>query len=124
MTTYAIVGAGQTAAVAARTLRRRGFDGRIELIGAESHRPYQRPPLTKEFLAGDDRPIRRTLEQQMREAASEERFEDAARYRNRLHAIERLSERQAVERRWGVTIDVIGVAVTSAREAVPLFPLR
>ena len=32
MTTYAIVGAGQTAAVAARTLRRRGFDGRIELI--------------------------------------------------------------------------------------------
>jgi 3-phenylpropionate/trans-cinnamate dioxygenase ferredoxin reductase subunit len=54
MTTYAIVGAGQTAAVAARTLRRRGFDGRIELIGAESHRPYQRPPLTKEYLAGDD----------------------------------------------------------------------
>jgi 3-phenylpropionate/trans-cinnamate dioxygenase ferredoxin reductase subunit len=54
MTTYAIVGAGQTAAVAARTLRRRGFDGRIELIGAEPHPPYQRPPLTKEYLAGDD----------------------------------------------------------------------
>ena len=53
MTTYAIVGAGQTAAVAARTLRRRGFDGRIELIGAEQHPPYQRPPLTKEYLAGD-----------------------------------------------------------------------
>jgi 3-phenylpropionate/trans-cinnamate dioxygenase ferredoxin reductase subunit len=51
MTTYAIIGAGQTAAVAARTLRRRGFDGRIELIGAEPHRPYQRPPLTKEYLA-------------------------------------------------------------------------
>jgi 3-phenylpropionate/trans-cinnamate dioxygenase ferredoxin reductase subunit len=54
MTTYAIVGAGQAAAVAARTLRRRGFDGRIELIGAEPHWPYQRPPLTKEYLAGDD----------------------------------------------------------------------
>ncbi|WAX58258.1 FAD-dependent oxidoreductase [Jatrophihabitans cynanchi] len=51
MTTYAIIGAGQTAAVAARTLRRRGFDGRIELIGAEPHPPYQRPPLTKEYLA-------------------------------------------------------------------------
>ena len=37
-----------------------------------------------EFLSGDDRPIRRTLERQMREAAAEERFEDAARYRNRL----------------------------------------
>ncbi len=54
MTTYAIVGAGQTAAVAARTLRRRGFDGRIEIIGAEPHRPYQRPPLTKEYLGGAD----------------------------------------------------------------------
>ena len=37
-----------------------------------------------EFLSGDDRPIRRELERQMREAAAEERFEDAARYRNRL----------------------------------------
>ncbi|MEO6885518.1 MAG: FAD-dependent oxidoreductase [Jatrophihabitantaceae bacterium] len=52
MSTFAIIGAGQTAAVAARTLRRRGFDGHIEIIGAESHRPYQRPPLTKEYLAG------------------------------------------------------------------------
>ncbi|TAM92259.1 MAG: hypothetical protein EPN43_02870, partial [Jatrophihabitans sp.] len=49
---FAIVGGGQTAAVAARTLRRRGFDGRIEIIGAEAHPPYQRPPLTKEYLAG------------------------------------------------------------------------
>src|ERR1700750_1691192 len=47
-----------------------------------------------EFLSGDDRPIRRRLEQEMRAAAAEERFEDAARYRNRLHAIERLAERQ------------------------------
>src|SRR5436305_7681545 len=49
-----------------------------------------------EFLSGEDRPIRRRLEQQMRDAAVEERFEDAARYRNRLHAVERLAERQAV----------------------------
>jgi excinuclease ABC subunit C len=77
-----------------------------------------------EFLGGDDRPIRRTLEQQMREAAAEERFEDAARYRNRLHAIERLSERQAVERKSIGTIDVIGVAVSPERAAVQVFPLR
>src|SRR5437773_4182373 len=51
-----------------------------------------------EFLSGDDKPIRRRLDQQMKAAAAEERFEDAARYRNRLKAIERLSERQAVER--------------------------
>jgi excinuclease ABC subunit C len=77
-----------------------------------------------EFLSGDDRPIRRRLEARMREAAAEERFEDAARYRNRLHAIERLSERQAVERRSIGTIDVIGVAVSAERAAVQLFPLR
>lgn len=52
--TYVTVGAGQTAAVAARNLRRRGFDGRIVLIGDEPYAPYQRPPLSKEFLAGTD----------------------------------------------------------------------
>src|SRR3989440_562638 len=77
-----------------------------------------------EFLSGEDRPIRRRLEQQMREAAAEERFEDAARYRNRLRAIERLSERQAVERKSIGTIDVIGVAVSPERAAVQVFPLR
>jgi excinuclease ABC subunit C len=77
-----------------------------------------------EFLSGDDKPIRRQLEQQMKEAAASERFEDAARYRNRLRAVERLSERQAVERRPIGTIDVIGVAVSSERAAVQVFPLR
>src|SRR6266536_4437675 len=77
-----------------------------------------------EFLSGDDRPIRRRLEEQMRAAAAEERFEDAARYRNRLRAVERLSERQAVERRSIGTIDVVGVAVSAERAAVQLFPLR
>ncbi|WP_433230340.1 NAD(P)/FAD-dependent oxidoreductase [Actinomadura formosensis] len=48
-----VAGAGQTAAVAARTLRRRGFDGRITLVGAEHDAPYQRPPLSKEYLAGE-----------------------------------------------------------------------
>jgi excinuclease ABC subunit C len=77
-----------------------------------------------EFLSGDDRPIRRQLEQQMKEAAAGERFEDAARYRNRLRAVDRLSERQAVERRPIGTIDVIGVAVSTERAAVQVFPLR
>lgn len=51
----ATIGAGQAAAVAVRTMRRAGFDGRIEMIGDEPDRPYQRPPLSKEYLAsGDD----------------------------------------------------------------------
>src|SRR5438552_3323705 len=77
-----------------------------------------------EFLSGDDRPIRAQLERQMRDAAAAERFEDAARYRNRLRAVERLAERQAVERRSIGTIDVVGVAVGPERAAVQVFPLR
>jgi 3-phenylpropionate/trans-cinnamate dioxygenase ferredoxin reductase component len=51
----ATIGAGQAAAVAARTLRRSGYDGRIHIIGDEAEQPYQRPPLSKEYLAtGDD----------------------------------------------------------------------
>ena len=48
-----VVGGGQVAAVLARTLRRRGFDGSITILGDERHLPYQRPPLSKEFLTGD-----------------------------------------------------------------------
>jgi excinuclease ABC subunit C len=77
-----------------------------------------------EFLSGNDRPIRRQLEEQMRAAAAEERYEDAARYRNRLRAVDRLSERQAVERKSIGTIDVVGVAVNDERAAVQVFPLR
>ncbi|MEV5010781.1 FAD-dependent oxidoreductase [Streptomyces sp. NPDC055692] len=52
----AVVGAGQTAAVAARTLRRRGFTGSLTILGDEAHTPYQRPPLSKELLDGSQEP--------------------------------------------------------------------
>jgi 3-phenylpropionate/trans-cinnamate dioxygenase ferredoxin reductase component len=48
----AIVGAGQAAAQAAETLRKRGHTGLITLVGDESLLPYQRPPLSKKFLGG------------------------------------------------------------------------
>jgi 3-phenylpropionate/trans-cinnamate dioxygenase ferredoxin reductase subunit len=51
--TYVIVGAGLAGAKAAETLRSEGFDGRIVLLGAESERPYERPPLSKEYLRGE-----------------------------------------------------------------------
>jgi len=47
-----IVGGGQAASQAIETLRRRGHQGPITLIGDESMLPYQRPPLSKKFLAG------------------------------------------------------------------------
>src|SRR5215213_7447392 len=60
----------------------------------------------------------------MRDAAADERFEDAARYRNRLFAIENLAERQGADRREIGSIDVIGVASNRERAAVQVFPLR
>ncbi len=48
----AIVGAGQAAAQAVETMRKRGHAGTITLIGDEDLLPYQRPPLSKKFLAG------------------------------------------------------------------------
>jgi excinuclease ABC subunit C len=77
-----------------------------------------------EFLSGDVRPIQRELERKMHEAADEERFEDAARYRNRLFAVQHLVERQAVERRSVGTVDVIGFAAEGDRAVVQIFPLR
>jgi excinuclease ABC subunit C len=77
-----------------------------------------------EFLSGDSRPIERELERQMKEAASNERFEEAARYRNRLFSIRHLAERQAADRRSVGTVDVIGLAADEERAAVQVFPLR
>ncbi|MFE5893038.1 NAD(P)/FAD-dependent oxidoreductase [Streptomyces sp. NPDC056462] len=52
MRTVAVVGASLAGLSAARSLRKQGFDGRLVVIGDELHRPYDRPPLSKEFLAG------------------------------------------------------------------------
>jgi 3-phenylpropionate/trans-cinnamate dioxygenase ferredoxin reductase subunit len=48
-----IVGASLAGAKAAETLRDEGFDGRVLLIGDEPELPYERPPLTKDYLRGD-----------------------------------------------------------------------
>jgi 3-phenylpropionate/trans-cinnamate dioxygenase ferredoxin reductase subunit len=51
--THVIVGASLAGAKAAETLREEGFDGRIVLVGAEDERPYERPPLSKDYLRGE-----------------------------------------------------------------------
>jgi 3-phenylpropionate/trans-cinnamate dioxygenase ferredoxin reductase subunit len=51
--TFVIVGANLTGGAAVTALRERGFDGRIVMIGAEAHPPYERPPLSKALLRGE-----------------------------------------------------------------------
>jgi 3-phenylpropionate/trans-cinnamate dioxygenase ferredoxin reductase subunit len=51
--TFVIVGAGVAGGGVAAALREEGFDGRVVLIGAEQQPPYERPPLSKEYLRGE-----------------------------------------------------------------------
>ena len=76
------------------------------------------------FLSGDTRTIQAELTERMREAAAEERFEEAARYRNRLFSIRHLADRQAADRRDVGSVDVIGLAIGGDQAAVQVFPLR
>jgi NADPH-dependent 2,4-dienoyl-CoA reductase/sulfur reductase-like enzyme len=52
MRSVTVVGASLAGLSAARALRSAGFDGRVSVVGDEPHRPYDRPPLSKELLAG------------------------------------------------------------------------
>jgi 3-phenylpropionate/trans-cinnamate dioxygenase ferredoxin reductase component len=49
---FVIVGGGMAGAIAAQTLHEEGFDGKITLLGHELHAPYERPPLSKDYLQG------------------------------------------------------------------------
>ncbi len=61
MRSVTIVGASLAGLRAAETLRHEGFDGDVVLIGAEPHLPYDRPPLSKQVLAGDWEPAKTAL---------------------------------------------------------------
>ena len=84
---------------------RRGIDGVID------------------FLSGRYRDIERSLETSMREAAAEQRFEDAARERNRLRGVHSLLERQRVATGTG-TLDAIAVAVAETEANAQVFQVR
>jgi 3-phenylpropionate/trans-cinnamate dioxygenase ferredoxin reductase subunit len=53
MTAMVVVGAGQAAGQAVASLRQAGYEGEIVLLGDEAHPPYQRPPLSKQYLSGE-----------------------------------------------------------------------
>jgi 3-phenylpropionate/trans-cinnamate dioxygenase ferredoxin reductase subunit len=55
--TFVVVGANLAGGRAVETLRAEGFEGRIVLVGDEPDRPYERPPLSKELLRGEDTPL-------------------------------------------------------------------
>jgi excinuclease ABC subunit C len=77
-----------------------------------------------EFLSGNVVPVQDDLQRKMQAAADRHDFEEAARYRNRLFAVQHLVERQSADRRSVGTIDVLGIAAEGDRAVVQVFPLR
>lgn len=69
MRTVAVVGTSIAGWRAAQELREQGFDGRVVLIGAERHRPYDRPALSKDFLSDGLEPEELTLASEQEETA-------------------------------------------------------
>jgi len=76
------------------------------------------------FLSGRYKEIERGLERAMYEAAAEQRFEDAARERNRLRAVRSLLERQRVANDAVGTLDAIAVAVADGEANAQVFQVR
>jgi excinuclease ABC subunit C len=77
-----------------------------------------------DFLSGRYKDIERALEEEMQAAAAEQRFEDAARERNRLRAIRSLLERQRVAHEGAGSFDAIAVAVSEAEANAQVFQVR
>src|SRR6202035_1976501 len=77
-----------------------------------------------DFLSGRYRHIERSLETAMQTASDEQRFEDAARERNRLRAVRSLLERQRVSNESTGTLDAIAVAVADGEANAQVFQIR
>ena len=108
-----IVGASLSGHAAARALRTHGFDGRITLVGDEAHRPYDRPPLSKEFLLGSVTVADLTLESDDEDLGAEWVLGDRA---TSLDPIGKTVQLASGAR---ITSDVVVIATGSIARPVP-----
>ena len=114
--TVVIAGAGHAAGQAVATLKQRKFSGNIVLVGDEPHLPYQRPPLSKKFLAGEMPPERLYFK-----PAS---FYDAdnieVRLDTRIESIERDAHRIRTATGEDIAYDKLILAIGSRARRVPV----
>ena len=115
MRSVVVVGAALAGWRAAQELREQGFDGRLVLVGAEGHRPYDRPPLSKEFLAGGLDPAELALGTPQEESALD------AEWRLGTSAVRLDSRAGAVVLDDGSSVQADGVVVATgaARATLP-----
>lgn len=94
----------------------------IGAIGEEAYRALIDEVIR--FLEGDTRTVAGRLEREMREAAEQQRYEDAARARNRLDAVRMFEERQRVDRVDAADADVLAVGRADDLAVVQIWPQR
>src|SRR5215218_3061950 len=114
--TFVIVGAGLAGGGAAATLREEGFDGRVVLIGAEPQPPYERPPLSKDYLRGES-PFEQALFQPLdfyAENGIDTRFGVRV---TRVDAVDKVVELDGGER---VSYDALLVASGGRNRRIPI----
>ncbi len=92
------------------------------LIGEDAY--AERVRAAEQFLEGHHEAVRRSIEAEMLAAAEDLRFEEAARLRDRLRAIERVTQRQAVVSPRGGDVDVVAVAEVEGQWAGQFFQVR
>lgn len=111
-----VVGAGECGVRAALALREEGYAGPVTLIGAELHLPYERPPLSKDAMAGDTDPVPRAI-------ASKERLAQAAIAHLasvRVTAIDRAGKALRSDVGGDMPFDRLLIATGAAPRALPL----
>jgi len=114
--TVVIVGAGHAAGQAVATLKQRKFGGKIVLIGDEPHLPYQRPPLSKKFLAGEMPPERLYF----KPASFYDDDNIDVRLDTRVESIDRDARRLRTEAGDDITYDKLILALGSRARRVPV----
>lgn len=107
--TIVIVGAGHAAGQAVATLKQNKFDGRIVLLGDEPYLPYQRPPLSKKFLAGE-MPAERLY---VRPAAFYDEAQVELRLNTRVDSLDCGARRLTTEKSDTITYDKLILALGS-----------
>lgn len=112
--TIAVVGASLAGLRGVEALRRLGFDGRIEWIGAEPHEPYDRPPLSKQVLRGEWGPERIAL---ARGGLAELRAEQ--RFGRRAVRLDAAARRLALDDGGEVAFDGLLIATGAAPRKLP-----
>lgn len=111
-----VIGAGQAAAQCVESLRRRGYGGGITVVGEETWLPYQRPPLSKKYLAGE-LPVERLL---LRQQAFYAEHRVDLRLGQRVAQIDRTARRAVLADGTPLPYDALVIATGSRPRRLPL----